>query len=58
VEEANELRQRDPQAYFKRSMESMVKHVHAMLEMQKMGAVVFDYGNSRSAETQGEALAP
>ncbi len=53
LEEAGELRQRDPQAYIKRSMESMVTHVRAMLEMQKMGAVVFDYGNN----LRGQALA-
>jgi len=53
MEEANELRQHDPQAYIKRSMESMGTHVHAMLEMQKMGAVVFDYGNN----LRGQALA-
>ena len=53
LEEAGELRQRDPQAYIKRSMESMVTHVRAMLDMQKMGAVVFDYGNN----LRGQALA-
>lgn len=53
LEEADELRQRDPQAYIKRSMESMVTHVRAMLDMQKMGAVVFDYGNN----LRGQALA-
>jgi len=51
--EANELRTRDPQEYIKRSMESMVTHVDAMLEMQKRGAIVFDYGNN----LRGQALA-
>jgi urocanate hydratase len=45
-EEAEKLRRRDPQEYVRRSMESMVVHVRAMLEMQKMGSVVFDYGNN------------
>ncbi|HEX6108422.1 MAG TPA: urocanate hydratase, partial [Ktedonobacteraceae bacterium] len=53
LEEADELRQRDPQAYIQRSMESMVTHVRAMLDMQKMGAIVFDYGNN----LRGQALA-
>ncbi|MGH2482428.1 MAG: urocanate hydratase, partial [Ktedonobacteraceae bacterium] len=44
--EANELRERDPQAYIERSMVSMVAHVRAMLDLQKMGAIVFDYGNN------------
>jgi urocanate hydratase len=51
--EANELRTRDPQGYIKRSMASMTEHVRAMLEMQKQGAIVFDYGNN----LRGQALA-
>ena len=53
VTEANELRERDPQAYIERSLASMVTHVRAMLDMQKMGAIVFDYGNN----LRGQALA-
>ncbi len=52
LQEASELRQRDPQTYIQRSRESMVAHVRAMLEMQKRGAVVFDYGNN----LRGQAL--
>src|SRR6266566_4310750 len=50
--EAEELRAQDPQAYIERSMESMVTHVRAMLEMQARGAIVFDYGNN----LRGQAL--
>jgi urocanate hydratase len=46
VEEAVELRQKDPEAYIGRAMESMAIHVNAMLAMQKSGAVAFDYGNN------------
>ena len=53
LQEADELRKRDPQRYIARSLESMVTHVRAMLEMQKMGAIVFDYGNN----LRGQALA-
>ena len=53
LEEANELRQADPQTYIQRSMESMVTHVRAMLDLQKRGAIVFDYGNN----LRGQALA-
>jgi len=53
VEEADELRQADPQAYIQRSMESMVTHVRAMLDLQETGAIVFDYGNN----LRGQALA-
>src|SRR3954466_7810173 len=44
--EALELRNKNPQEYVKRSTASAVKHVAAMLEMQKRGAVTFDYGNN------------
>jgi urocanate hydratase len=53
LEEADELRRADPQTYMQRSMESMVIHVRAMLDLQKMGAIVFDYGNN----LRGQALA-
>ena len=46
MEEAVELRQRDPKAYQERSMQAMAEHCQAMVEMQKQGAVVFDYGNN------------
>ena len=52
LNEAEELRTRDPQAYIKRSMDSIVTHVRAMLDMQKSGAIVFDYGNN----LRGQAL--
>ncbi|ANB61489.1 urocanate hydratase [Anoxybacillus amylolyticus] len=44
--EAVELRKNDPQQYVRRSKQSMAKHVEAMLEFQKRGAIVFDYGNN------------
>jgi urocanate hydratase len=46
LEDAAELRQRDPETYQKRSMESIARHVEGMLALQKMGAVTFDYGNN------------
>jgi urocanate hydratase len=53
LEQADELRRTNPEEYIRRSMESMVRHVDAMLEMQKQGAIVFDYGNN----LRGQALA-
>jgi urocanate hydratase len=44
--EANALREKDPEAYAHRSQASMAKHVQAMLDLQKKGAEVFDYGNN------------
>ncbi len=43
---AAEERRRDQAAYEKRAMDSMSRHVEAMLEFQKRGSVVFDYGNN------------
>lgn len=54
-EEALKLRKDNPKEYIKRSYESMAVHVTAMLDLQKMGAVTFDYGNNirRQAQQQG-----
>ncbi|WP_368653239.1 urocanate hydratase [Ornithinibacillus sp. 4-3] len=46
LEEAAALRENDPEAYVKLSKASMAQHVRAMLELQKLGAVTFDYGNN------------
>ncbi|HUR94860.1 MAG TPA: urocanate hydratase [Gemmatimonadales bacterium] len=46
LEEAADLRQRDPTGYEARVLDSMVAHVRAMLELQARGAVTFDYGNN------------
>ncbi len=46
VEQAAELRARDPQAYQERSLDSIARHVEGMLALQKMGSVTFDYGNN------------
>jgi urocanate hydratase len=46
LEEAGEMRQRDPDAYVQRAYDSMTSHVQAMLDWQAKGAVVFDYGNN------------
>jgi urocanate hydratase len=40
------LRKKDPHAYIRRALDSIGAHVIAMLEYQKLGAVVFDYGNN------------
>ncbi|KAF0110709.1 MAG: urocanate hydratase [Chloroflexi bacterium] len=44
--QADALRKNDPQVYAKRSIDSMSTHIRAMLEFQKRGAEVFDYGNN------------
>lgn len=46
VTAANALRDSDPEKYKSMAMDSMAKHVRAMLDFQKKGAEVFDYGNN------------
>ena len=46
LSEAAALRQSDPNTYLRRATDSMTTHVQAMLDWQKKGAVVFDYGNN------------
>jgi len=46
LDDANKLRVENPAEYERRSMASMARHVEAMLEFQKRGAEVFDYGNN------------
>jgi urocanate hydratase len=46
LEQAAQLRREDPDEYVRRSMDSIATHVRAMLDLQKSGAVTFDYGNN------------
>ena len=49
-DEANELRESDPKKYVKESIRSMGEHVQGMLDLKKMGSIVFDYGNNIRAQ--------
>lgn len=55
LEEGQKLRKSDPKEYIRRAKESIALHVQAILEMQKHGAVAFDYGNNirQVAKDQG-----
>ena len=54
VDEAAQLRTSDPDGYVTRARESMARHCEAMVEYQRRGAEVFDYGNSlRDQARQG-----
>jgi urocanate hydratase len=48
--EAKRLRERDPKIYVERAMQSMARHVEAMLALKASGAVTFDYGNNIRAQ--------
>ncbi len=46
LEQALELRRKNPGEYQKRSLDAISAHVRGMLALQKLGAVTFDYGNN------------
>jgi urocanate hydratase len=46
MEAADALRQKDPTEYQRRAIDSMTRHVQAMLNWQSKGSIVFDYGNN------------
>jgi len=53
VEEAKVLRSENPKKYIELSLDTMVKHVQLMIELQQKGAITFDYGNN----LRGQAFA-
>jgi urocanate hydratase len=55
-EEANELRKSNPDKYIELSYQSMKKHVKLMLELQRRGAITFDYGNNLRARAAEAGL--
>jgi urocanate hydratase len=46
VDEAAELRERDPEKYTRLSMDSMRRQVEAIVEMKRRGSIAFEYGNN------------
>jgi urocanate hydratase len=44
--DALELRSSAPEEYIRRSYDSMASHMRAMIELQRRGAITFDYGNN------------
>lgn len=46
IEQANTLRQAQPEQYKQLSWDTMAQHVQLMLELQQRGAITFDYGNN------------
>ena len=50
--EALDLRKKDPKKYIEMSMRSMALHCQAILDMQRQGAIAFDYGNNLRAQAE------
>jgi urocanate hydratase len=57
LEQAAALRQRDPDEYERRALESCGAHVAAMVRYLDAGAVVFDYGNNIRAQAERAGFA-
>ena len=57
LEAAAELRRSAPQDYVPRARASIARHVRAMLDFQKAGAVAFDYGNNLRTEARDAGVA-
>ncbi|MDP4150093.1 MAG: urocanate hydratase [Bacteroidota bacterium] len=55
-EQAKVLRQQNPQQYIDYAYRSMYRHVELMLELHRLGAVTFDYGNNIRARAQEKGL--
>ena len=52
LDQANSLRETDPEAYIKEAYRAMGEHVQAILDLKKKGAVAFDYGNNLRAQAE------
>jgi urocanate hydratase len=52
LDDALRLRRENPDEYVRRAMETMATHVRAMLDLKRMGAVTFDYGNNIRAQAE------
>jgi urocanate hydratase len=52
LDDALRLRRENPDEYVRRAMETMAEHVRAMLDLKRMGAVTFDYGNNIRAQAK------
>jgi urocanate hydratase len=55
--EADALREADPAGYQRRSMASMRAHCEAMVQMQRRGAITFDYGNNLRGQARDAGYA-
>ncbi len=57
LEQAIALRASNPAEYVDRAMDSIAVHVRAMLDLKRLGAITFDYGNNirRMAADRGVA---
>jgi urocanate hydratase len=56
-EDLDALRHDDPHEYTRRALASIARHVRALLEMRRRGAVAFEYGNNLRAQAAEAGVA-
>jgi urocanate hydratase len=56
LDDAAKLREADPEEYQRRSLDSMARHVEAMVGFLDTGAIVFDYGNNLRAGAEAGGI--
>ena len=54
-QEANRLREKNPERYILESYRTMGEHCEAMLDLQKKGSITFDYGNNLRGQAKEHA---
>jgi len=55
-QEALSLRKENPNEYIRLAKKTIVQHVKSMLEFQKRGSIVFDYGNNIRGEAKDNGV--
>ncbi|MEE9464042.1 MAG: urocanate hydratase [Candidatus Neomarinimicrobiota bacterium] len=56
LDRLDQLRLNDLDEYHRRSLDSIARHVEAILELQRRGAVAFDYGNNLRAQAEAAGV--
>ena len=51
---ADHMRRTEPEKYVNISLDTMAHHVNLMLELQKRGAITFDYGNNLRGQAKDQ----
>jgi urocanate hydratase len=57
IAQAADLRQKDARDYRERAWDSIAAHVRGMLELKKMGSIVFEFGNGIGAQALSHGVA-
>src|SRR5262245_12643809 len=56
LDQALALRERDPKSYVREAYRTMAEHCRSMLELQRAGSVVFDYGNNLRGQAKAAGV--